>query len=282
MTSRFAVIGPGRVGWALTRAAAAAGHRITGVGGGSDGARRRLADAVGARALDRPADVDADLVWLAVPDSRLAELAPTLRAATDAALVHTAGALPASALGVPRAGSFHPLRSFAGPRRDVSLEGCAVAIDADDAALASELHSIAHSLGMLPLDVPADGRPRYHAAAVLAGNASLGLLDVALRQLDALGVPRLAGARAVAALLASVAENVALLGPDEALSGPIRRGDLDTVTRNLAALDAGDPAAAETYRQTGLLTLDVARRLAVPPPAEALDAIERALRRDRG
>ncbi|MDQ3879765.1 MAG: DUF2520 domain-containing protein, partial [Chloroflexota bacterium] len=120
-------------------------------------------------------------------------------------------------------------------------------------------------------------RPRYHAGAVLAGNASVALLEAARRQLIGVGVDADVAGRVLARLLASVADNVTRHGLDEALSGPIRRGDVGTVLRNLDALDAADPAAAEAYRELGRITVAVARGLPSGPSGEVaarlLDAL---------
>ena len=99
MRPRLAVVGPGRVGWALARGAAGVGYRVTGVAGGAQEARQRLAASVAARVLSEPAAVEADLVLLTVPDIFLPALAQTVRAASAAFVVHAAGALPAAALG---------------------------------------------------------------------------------------------------------------------------------------------------------------------------------------
>lgn len=278
MKPRLGFVGPGRVGWALARASSAAGYEVTGIAGGSEQARVALAAAVGARTLPDPAELDAEMVLLTVPDRELEPLARSIRAVTEAFLVHLAGALPASSLGVSRAGSFHPLRSFAGAARDVDLRGCGVAIDATDESLERDLRELAEGLGMVPLLVPPEGRSRYHAAAVLAGNAPIALLEAARRQLDALGVPSAAGAGVLAGLLASVAANLAELGFEDALSGPIRRGDVETVGRNLTALDATDPNAAELYRVVGRSLLAFVQGLADQPPAGALEAIADLLR----
>ena len=276
---RLAVVGPGRVGWALARAAGGAGYTVAAIAGGTPAARASLAAATGAEDLaqvQRMADVAADIVLLTVPDREIVGLARALRG-LDAALVHPAGALAASALGVPRAGSFHPLCSFAGPPRDVDLRGFGVAIDATDGELAAVLRRLAEALGMVPLDVPPESRARYHAAAVLAGNASLALLEAARRQLVALGLDADVSARVLAGLLGSVAGNVQRLGLDEALSGPIRRGDVETVTRNLDALDSGDPEAAAVYRLLGRLTLGVAARLPAAPSATERERLSEVL-----
>ena len=277
MRPRLAVVGPGRVGWALARGAAGVGYRVTGVAGGTQEARQRLAASVAARVLPEPAAVEADIVLLTVPDIYLPALAQTVRAASATFVVHAAGALSAAALGVPGAGTFHPLRSFAGPPRDVELRGYGVAVEAADGMLAEQLDELAAALGMLPLAIPADARARYHAAAVLAGNASIALLEVARRQLTECGVEPKNAERVLARLLSFVAENALRLGLEPALSGPIRRGDAATVARNIAALEATDGSAGDLYRILGSITLEIAERLPDGPDRSAARRVAEAL-----
>lgn len=277
----LAFVGPGRVGWALASASRASGYDVAAVAGGTEVARARLAAAVRARALADPADVEADLIFLTVPDGALAETAAPVRAHSDAWLVHAAGALPASALGVPRAGTFHPLRSFVGEPREVVVAGYGVALEADDEELAGHLGRLAADLGMLPLSVAPADRTRYHAAAVLVGNAPVALLDMARRHFAAINVDPLVAEAALVQLFASVAENAAEQGIQGALSGPVRRGDVTTVERHLAALEAADAVTMDVYRAVALATLELAAELPDGPDAAALGAIRALLTRSR-
>lgn len=270
-------VGPGRVGWALARAARAAGYEIQGVAGGGEEARARLAAAVGAPSVPDPTTLTGEIIFLSVPDAALPDLASSIRAAGGSPLVHTAGALPAAALGIAGAGTFHPLRSFVGDPHDVALTGYGVALEADGEDLASHLRSLAHDLGMLALEIPPSARARYHAAAVLAGNAPVGLLHLARRQLTEAGVSRDDADAAVLRLLGSVVENAAERGIDEALSGPIRRGDVETVERHLRALSATDESAARAYAALGLATLDLATGLQDGPDPAVVEALRSIL-----
>lgn len=272
-TPTLAVVGPGRVGWALATGAARAGYRVAAVAGGAGRARVELAAAVGGRALESTAAIDADLVLLTVPDPALASAAAEVRAASSGYLVHAAGALPASALGVARAGTFHPLHSFAEEPREVDLSGCGVAIEADVDDLAAILRRLAGALGMVPLAIPPAARARYHAAAVLAGNGPQALLDAARRQLVDIGVDAQAAGGVLAHLLASVSENVGRMGIESALTGPVRRGDVVTVRRNLEALERADAAGAELYRALARATVDLAVRLPDGPDGETAAAL---------
>ena len=273
----LSVVGPGRVGWALARAAHAAGYTVASIAGGRQEMRERLAAAVGAEAVEDPEAVAGDLAILAVRDAALSGLAAAIRPRGDVYLVHTSGALPAAALGVAGAGTFHPLRSFVGEPRDVDLAGYAVAVEADDEVLGSHLARLADDLKMLPLGIAPADRARYHAAAVLAGNAPIALLRLAQQQLVAVGVPPEVAERAMVRLFRSVARNAEERGAREALSGPVRRGDVATVERHVHALAQNDRAALEVYVALGMATLDLARELPDGPDGSAQDALRSIL-----
>ena len=186
------------------------------------------------------------MVFLTVPDGALASVGAKLAAAGEAiprsaAFVHPSGALGLDSLEALRqrhpVGSFHPLQSFPEPRPPTAFRGVVVAVDATSASLLrGVLGRLARDLGAKPRRVDDRQRALYHAAAVFASNYLVALLGEAVGLLeqagwtekDAVGGPCAPGAGAVA--------NVAKSGPTEALTGPIRRGDAETVQRHLIAL----------------------------------------------
>ena len=97
------------------------------------------------------------------------------------------------------------------------------------------------SLGLRPFRVAADQRAEYHAAATIASNHLVALLGQAARVADAAGVP----AEALLPLVRAAIDNVDALGAGDALTGPVARGDADTVARHLDALPPDERA---TYR----------------------------------
>jgi predicted short-subunit dehydrogenase-like oxidoreductase (DUF2520 family) len=100
---------------------------------------------------------------------------------------------------------------------------------------------LAVSLGLRPFRVAPADRVRYHAAATIASNHLVALLGQAARVADAAGVPP----EALLPLVRASVDNVDALGPVAALTGPVARGDADTVARHLEVLGADD---ASTYR----------------------------------
>jgi predicted short-subunit dehydrogenase-like oxidoreductase (DUF2520 family) len=215
---RVGIVGSGRVGTALTRALRDAGVEVEGPAGRGE----------------RPAGCDA--IVLCVPDSEIASAAEVVTAA--APLVgHTSGATPLSALahaGVPGFG-LHPLQSFAHPGVRFEGAGAAVAGTTPEAlAFATEL---AERLGMSPFEIDDEGRAAYHAAASVASNFLVTLEAAAEAIAAGAGLDREAARRLMLPLVRQTVENVAELGPEAALTGPVARGDDATVEAQRAAVE---------------------------------------------
>jgi predicted short-subunit dehydrogenase-like oxidoreductase (DUF2520 family) len=110
------------------------------------------------------------------------------------------------------------------------------------------------------LTIQPDRWALYHAAAVVASNYQVTLLDAALEILEQTGVARREGLAALAPIARATLENVLSLGPQDALTGPISRGDVESVRRNLEALNAVSTWTRELYRAAGRRTLPIAQR----------------------
>jgi predicted short-subunit dehydrogenase-like oxidoreductase (DUF2520 family) len=206
---------------------------------------RAAAERLGAGAVEVPdAGREADLVVVATPDAAIADTGVALASGLrpGALVVHLSGACPLEELGKLRAerpdvtiGAVHPLQSL--PSVDVGLErlpGSWCAVDGDPAA-----ERLALSLGMRPFRVAAGHRAQYHAAATIASNHLVALLGQAVRVAEGAGVPP----EALLPLVRASVDNVDALGARDALTGPVARGDVDTVARHLATLPAHERAA---------------------------------------
>lgn len=206
------------------------------------------------------ARVDSEtLLLIAVADRAIADVAAALAAqgVHPAGAAHTAGSMGQEALaalaasGVPT-GSIHPLQTVAQPDPDV-FTGAWCCVDGD-AALRLVLEALASALGMQPFSVPADARPRYHAAAVLASNAL-----VALAAAAAEAMPLSDGLSPLLPLMRRTLANLEHMGLPNALTGPVERGDLTTIRRHLEAL-RDLRSAARAYRALADVTVNVALR----------------------
>lgn len=263
-----AVLGLGKAGGALLASLALAGVPVS--------ARARRLDALLAhRGFPR-----ASLLFLAVPDGALPAIADELaRARRSPALrlvVHMSGARGLDALaplaGTACVGSFHPLASLDG--RSPIPAGTLVAWDVEAGArgAARALPALARLIRCRPARIPDAERTRYHAGAVVAGNLPVALLAAGVRLLVEAGVPEGLARVSLARLLRSQAENAERRSLGEALTGPVARGDVDTITRHLALLDADEPALADVYRALSRALVDVA-----PHPSGKKAALRRAL-----
>lgn len=246
------VIGAGRVGSALARSLVQAGHRLAGVARRRPGAGFATPEAVVA---------DADLVFLAVPDDAIAGLADSLPWRAGQAAVHVSGALRLDVL--QRAaergahvGCLHPLQAF--PAGDVAADrftGITCGVEGTP-ALSARLDALARDLGARVLRLDGANRALYHAAAVFASNYAIALLVAARRSWSLAGLPEAEAREALLPLMSAAIENARSLPLERALSGPVARGDSDTVSRHLAALGA-DTELATLYCALGAQLLEL-------------------------
>jgi hypothetical protein len=111
-----------------------------------------------------------------------------------------------------------------------------------------------------PLAIPAAHWDLYHAAAVLASNYQVTLMDAALELMEGAGLGRGEALDALGPLLRASTENVLSAGPEHALTGPVRRGDVGTVRKHLAGLAHCLPETKQLYQAAGLRTVPLAVR----------------------
>ncbi len=225
------IIGNGRAGGALAAALVFAGWSVDGPLGHAHGP----AATTGAR-----------FVVLAVPDGRVAEVAAGL-APGGAVVVHLAGSLGLDVLRPhERTASVHPLVALPDATRGAArLPGAWFAVAGDPAAI-----DVVEALDGRAVRVADGDRTRYHAAAVMASNHLVALLGQVERVAAEVGVPL----EAYLDLACGALEDVAAVGPAHALTGPVSRGDWDTVGRHLEAIDAVERPAYAALA-------DAARRL---------------------
>lgn len=276
------IIGPGRAGIALALALRTAGVRVLGVHG-----RRRkkvppgITLTVGPRA---PWIGRADVILLAVQDDEIAplvrELAKPGGVRRPQVVLHLSGVRsarvlePLRALGV-ETGGLHPLMTAMGhPLIDAThLHNATFALEGTPGALRAA-RALVKQLGAYSVRLKPEARAGYHAGAVFAANYVVTMMAAAEDLLVGAGFSRLAARTALVPLTGAALMNTAANGPLRALTGPIIRGDADTVRLNLGALTG---AQRKLYCSAGEATLALARRSGRLSPARAA-AIGRVLR----
>ncbi len=274
------VVGTGRVGTALAVALSRAGHRVTAASAVSDASRERVERFLPGTPVLQPEEVvgAADLVLLTVPDDALPGLVGGL-AATGAPvagrlLAHASGRHglavldPAAQRGaLPLA--LHPVMTFTGRPDDADrLVGICFGVTAP-AVLRPAAEVLVMEMGGEPVFIAEADRDLYHAALAGAANHLVTQVVQAEDLLTKAGVAQ--PARMLGPLLSAALDNALRLG-DAALTGPVARGDADTVAGHVAALRTEAPEALPAYLAlarltatralaTGMLTAPDARRL---------------------
>lgn len=284
MSDRLAVVGPGRMGLALGGALYHAGalESLTFFGRSPEPPPHPLLDNGQVHyqtGLQRPPEGTTILV-LAVPDDALHEVANDLAQAGPApsacVALHLSGALSTDVLAPLHGagyiiGSLHPLQTVADAWSGVErLSGCAYAIAGEPGALTATRRIVA-ALDGRPLVIPPALRPLYHASAVFASNYVLAATAAVARALAEAGIDEKEAIAAALPLMRGTMDNVEQLGLGPALTGPVARGDVDTVRMHLSRLL---PRERRLYSALGLETVRLARTVGLDPVrADALESL---------
>jgi predicted short-subunit dehydrogenase-like oxidoreductase (DUF2520 family) len=284
----ISIIGGGRVGTALALLAARRGHRIAAVAARdpehAEQAAQRIGPEVRALSAAEAAGL-AELVLITTPDDSIegvcAELAAGGGFRQGAVVAHCSGVLTSTVLASAResAGcriaSFHPLQTFPDLEAAVeSLPGSHVFMEGDDEALAL-LGRLGERIGMRCVEIPTASKVLYHAAAVMACNHLCALMDASLALEEQAGIQRVDAWEALEPLVRATLANITRLGPEAALTGPIARGDEETLSLHLEALAGQDPRLEGMYRSLGLWACELALRSKSIAPETAARLSER-------
>lgn len=211
----------------------------------------------------------ADIFLIAAPDDQIATCCEALANANclseDSIVFHCSGALPssilqaASAHGAAIAG-IHPIRSFAVPEKIINdFTGTYCGIEGDQHAL-DKLTPLFTAIGAQLVTIKSEEKILYHAAAVFASNYLVTLLDTAVQTYGQAGIPQDVALKMMASLVRETTENVLKIGPEKALTGPIARGDVETVLNQYRAVKKWNRRYGELYKKLGKLTSYLIRR----------------------
>lgn len=281
MKPRVAIVGAGNLASALAVALHGAGYGIDQIVSRDQAASfrraRRLAGQVGASAVAAArAQIRADIVWFCVPDGAIAGAAEALKAAADwsgKVAVHSSGALTSNELAQLRrrgaaVASVHPFMTFVRGSRP-RLVGVPFAIEGDAVAvrmarrIVKNLHGCAYSIRN-------EDKAAYHAWGTFASPLLTALLVTSEHVAAAAGVKVKAARQRMLPILKQTLANYVAFDAAGAFSGPIIRGDVDTVKRHLRTL-RGVPVAEGVY-------VSLARAALAYLPGKNKETIETALK----
>jgi predicted short-subunit dehydrogenase-like oxidoreductase (DUF2520 family) len=225
--ARIGIVGRGRVGKALAGGLARAGYAVEGP-------------------LGRGELPESDVVLLCVPDSEIEAAAAHVR--PSAALVgHTSGATPLTALGEGEAFGLHPLQTIVSA--DSTVAGSGAAIAGSSRRALETARELARTLGMEPFEIDDSQRAAYHAAASIASNYLLAVEAAAETVAAGAGIAPADARRMLGPLVRQTVENWQRLGPERALTGPVARGDEETVERQAEAVESVAPELAPLFAE---------------------------------
>jgi predicted short-subunit dehydrogenase-like oxidoreductase (DUF2520 family) len=202
--------------------------------------RGRVGSAVAARLEERGVELrkDAELTLLCVPDTAIRDVASGLAPGQVRWIAHTSGAAPLAALDPhPRRFGLHPLQTFTRARGPEQLDGAYAAVTAETAVAREGGFGFARALGLHPFELDDGARPLYHAGAAIASNYLVTLHRVAADLFRAAAAPP----DALVPLMRRTIEN------GFELTGPIERGDWETVEAHREAIRATRPDLEPLY-----------------------------------
>ena len=278
---KIAIIGPGVVGSALGRLLRQKRFPVAAVAGRSPERVRAALKFIGSRRLARSAASAAraaDVIFITTPDRMIRPVCEEIVAGRGfrrgSVVFHCSGAHDPELLAPARQrkahiAALHPLQSFASAEEALRrMKGTHFTFDGDDEA-ATIAETLVAALGGRMIRVPVENRALYHAASCVLSNYLVSLTDLSLIMLTLSGLDRKAAAAALQPLLRGTVQNIGRLGVPAALTGPIARGDAETVERHLRALAPLPREIVRLYRELGLYTVRVAQRKGTLHPPEA-------------
>ena len=286
-----AIIGAGRVGGAIGRLLTQAGYTVTAV------AARRQETAEKARAFIGSGEAltdavkaasAAEIVFITTQDGAIKSTTDAIASGggfrKGATVVHTSGAQTLDLLRSARAAGayravLHPLQSV--PTMDLGVKNIPRSyfrVEADPEAAAT-VRELVQALGGVELAMPKwtagnESAALYHAGAVVASNYFVSLVDLSLRFYEALGAGRKDALKAVLPLIKGTLANIESAGVPDALTGPIVRGDVQTLRGHLEAMQVRTPELAGLYKALAAHTVAVARDKGSIGPEIAAEMLE--------
>ncbi len=268
---RVAIVGCGTVGTAIGKLLRDVDYRISGVATSNLETARRAAGVTGSERFSSfPWEVTrgADVVFITTPDDLIESTCMSISEHRgfdkNVVVIHCSGALSSDILSSARdcgaeVANLHPLQSFASVDQAVSLlPGSFCTIEGDSSALPI-VRQMVEDIGGILLEITAEKKMLYHAAAVAASNYLVTLIHLALELNEAAGLATDTSFNALLPLIRGTLSNIGEKGIPAALTGPIARGDVATVSAHLKAIEKDAPELLQLYRCLGLYTVGLAR-----------------------
>jgi len=268
--NKFAIIGAGMVGTAIGFLLKKVGYEIVAIADKSTAALRRAESYTGGKSYRKPQEVlcEADCILITTPDDLILSVCKDIARSPfikGKYVFHMSGAggldllEPAKKAGAA-VGSIHPLQSFSSIDNAIqnipsSYFGITV-----DAKAKTKAETIVLALGGKPIYISSKQKSLYHAAACVASNYLVSLLNAVESIYSSIGISEKDAKKAYLPLIYGSLKNIELSDSVSALTGPIARGDYGTIQKHVDSINANLPQYSSLYSSLGLITVNLARK----------------------
>lgn len=271
MKPSFAIIGCGRVGTALAKYLAKSGYVSAGLASKSLASAKRVADLLGVFGFSNvlwEAAKKADIVFITTPDGAIKSACDNISEKngfkSGSVVLHCSGALSSKELISAKTcgayiGSMHPLQSFASTEYEFNpFSDIVTSVEGDREAVEAAKH-VTEDIGSHCVTIKTEEKMLYHASAVVASNYLVTLLDLSLSLIKLAGMTGKDALRGLKPLIEGTISNVEKMGVQNALTGPIARGDILTIEKHLSEIESKAPRLLSLYKTLGLYTVEIAK-----------------------
>lgn len=270
MKSSFAVVGCGKLGSALAEQLVNGGYRPEGFSSRTLVSAENVARLTGTGRFETAPwkiTASADIVFITTPDDAIGgafkEIADNNGFKEQAIVLHCSGSLPSTIFSVPESlsvstGSMHPLQSFASVTKGTNpFSGINIAVEGDSHAV-EKAKEVAKDLQANSFTIKTDAKTLYHASAVVASNYFVTLQGMAFKLIEASGISPDEAYNVLGPLIEGTISNIKKAGIANALTGPIVRGDVETVKEHLQEISEKTSEFTHLYKTLGIYTLKLA------------------------
>jgi len=261
MKSNVAIIGAGRISYSLASALSKSGYNIVSVISKNINSAKSLANKF---RLNHCSDnlnnisKSARIFFLSVPDGQITAVASELSKLNlnfkQSLFIHLSGAENLSVLKnlkrkEAKVASIHPMQTFPS-KKIVSLKGVHAALETVDNSAYKLLLKISKNLQLIPFRIDSKSKSYYHLAGVYASNFLAGNLYSANQLLSLNKIESDKHFDILRSTIYSTLKNIEQAGPANALSGPVERGDIQTIKNHISALKKMVKKSSSNYFST--------------------------------
>ena len=286
VSKKISIIGAGRVGQSLGKALSKKGYIIGGLSCRNLTEAKQAAKFLGqGYPYQKNAEAvgNSGIIFITTPDDVIKnvvkELSKEELSWRGRVVFHCSGVLSSTLLSpLKKAGaataSLHPLQSFPEPYQvEKAFQGIFFLLEGDEEAFPIA-QSLVKALGGHLLYLKSEDKALYHAAAAIASNYLISLLFIACKLMGKAGIPLRQAEDALLPLMRRTLANAEHFGIVHSLTGPISRGDEQTISLHLKALKAVDAELERIYRLIGLETLKIAENQGLISPTKKLKLLK--------